>query len=575
MNCHATGCTPFPEPLRCRIAHTIFGMQQSTQLRWWILCLVLMTCLPGVHLGRAQGLRNSSPTAGQGQTSQEQADDAYQHGMHLLNDGRYQEALREFQQLAKLAPNLPQGPTGEGIAFALLGKPSEAIDELKKALILAPNFWVARRELGILYWQQNSHELAAKELAPLAQMFPDDTAVNLILGQYYFEQKRYSQALECFSKAPAQVTRRADLAMMQAKAYLKTGKRVQAARVLDQLTLRPDLPQELRFQLAWLLGEVKNYKAAIKVFESLPPDYPDALKRDYGLALAYYDEGQYANCVRILDPVHAQLKLSPEAYSLLGAAEEKSGHTRKAYNAFRQGILSFPENPENYLNIATLAAEHFNYDLAAQILTSGIARIPQSYGLYVSRGIVYTLEAKFSAAQKDFARAIRANPNDAQAYFSLGLCLLEKGELKDSVQAFTEAVGRAPKDALPYFFIAEASIQSGVAPGTPDFAKAKNALDTVISLYPDFAYAYRDRAQLELRAGESDQALGDLERAHALVPQSNSISFVLAQTYERLGDRAKARKLFAAVEAESEKESKAFRRHSLTQALVVISQSPR
>jgi tetratricopeptide (TPR) repeat protein len=549
-------------------------MQQSTQLRWWILWLVLMPCLTSDLLGGAQSLRKSSPPAGQGQPLQEQADRAYQRGMHLLSNGQYQEALDEFQQLAKLAPHLPQGPTGEGIAFALLGKPSEAIDELKKALVLAPNFWVARRELGILYWHQNLHNLAAKELAPLAQMFPEDTAVNLILGQYYFQQKRYFQALECFSKAPAQVTRQPDLAMMQARAYLKTGEGGQAARVLEQLTLRPGLPKELRFQLAWLLGEAKNYQAAIKVFESLPPGYPNALERDYGLALAYYDDGRYANCIRILSQIHGQRKLSPAAYSLLGAAEEKDGQTRKAYDTFRQGILAFPKNPENYMNIAALAAQHFNYDLAVQLLTLGIERIPRSYELYLSRGIAYTLKAKFSAAQEDFARAIRMNPNDAQAYFSLGLCLLEKGELKESVQAFTEAVPREPKDALAYFFIAEASIQDGVTPGTPDFTKAQKALDTAISLYPDFAYAHRDRAQLELRAGKSDQALGDLERAHALAPDSNSISYLLAQTYERLGDRAKARKLFAAVEAKSEKETKTFRQHSLTQALVVVSKSP-
>jgi tetratricopeptide (TPR) repeat protein len=550
------------------------GMQQSTQLRWWILWLVLVTCLPSDLLGRAQSLRNSSPPAGQVQSLQEQADRAYQRGMYLLNNGRYQEALDEFQQLAKLAPHLPQGPTGEGIAFALLGKPSEAIDELKKALILAPSFWVARRELGILYWHQNLHNLAAKELVPLAQMFPDDTTINLILGQYYFEQERYFQALECFSKAPAQVTRQPDLAMMQARAYLKTGEGGQAARILEQLTLRPGLPKELRFQLAWLLGEVKNYRAAINVFESLPPDYPDALRRNYGLALAYYDDGRYVNCIRILNHAHDQRKLSPAAYSLLGAAEEKNGQTKQAYDTFRQGILSFPKNPENYMNIATLAAQHFNYDLAVQLLTLGIERIPQSYGLYLSRGIAYTLKANFSDAQKDFARAIRVNPHDAQAYYSLGLCLLEKGELKESVQAFTEAVAREPKDALPYFFIAEASIQDGVTPRTPDFSKAQKALDTAISFYPDFAYAYRDRAQLELRAGKSDQALSDLERAHALAPHSNSISYLLAQTYQRSGDRAKATKLFAAVEANSEKETKTFRRHSLTQALVVISKSP-
>jgi tetratricopeptide (TPR) repeat protein len=536
--------------------------------------LALVMLLAGTVPGAAQTRKTTSTRAAEGQLARRQVEEAYQKGLQLLQTKHYQEALEEFQQLEKMAPNLPQGPAGEGIALALLGQPWKAVDKLKKALAIDSSFWIARRELGILYWHQNLKEQAVKELAPLAQTFPDDVAVNLILGEYSFEQKQYAQALGFFAKTPSQVTRQPRLALMQATAYLKTGKVGQASSLLEQLTLRQDLSNEQRFQLAWLLGEAQNYKAAIKIFESLPRDYPDAFHRAYGLALAYFENGDYAQCVETLKQLQAQGTMRAEGYSLLGVAEEKSGNTKEAYDSFRQGILDYPDNPQNYLNIATLSCQHLNYDLAVQILTSGIERLPHSHELVLSRGIAYTLKVNFPAAERDLQEAIQMAPEDPQGYFSLGLCLLEKGDLKGSVRAFEEEIARKPKDPLPYYFITEGLIQNGAAPGTPDFTKALQAIQTALSIQPDFAHAYRDRAKLELRAGNTEKALGDLERAHTLAPKANSISYLLAQTYQRMGERRKAQKLFAEVKEKSEKDAEDFRQDSLTKVLVVISNRP-
>lgn len=75
------------------------------------------------------------------------------------------------------------------------------------------------------------------------------------------------------------------------------------------------------------------------MFNSLPQDYPDRFSRNYGLALAYFENKQYADCVRVLKPLEAD-NSRPELFSLLGVAEEKAGDTKAAYDAFRQAIIS-------------------------------------------------------------------------------------------------------------------------------------------------------------------------------------------------------------------------------------------
>src|SRR3974377_1768961 len=74
----------------------------------------------------------------------------------------------------------------------------------------------------------------------------------------------------------------------------------------------------------------------------VPPDFPEALKVNYGLALAYFEEGDYAKCIEKLKGHTTPGATSASVLSLRGVAEEKSGETEQAYNTFRLGIELFP-----------------------------------------------------------------------------------------------------------------------------------------------------------------------------------------------------------------------------------------
>jgi tetratricopeptide (TPR) repeat protein len=529
-------------------------------------------------LASAVGLyavQHASPEIQGARSSGRQADEQYQRGMQLLRGKKYADALEQFRLLEQDAPQDPQGPGGEGITLALMGKPEQAIQALKKALTLDPSFWVARRELGIVLWSQGRKEEATQQLEPILQLHPDDGALDVILGEYESGRKNYTKALLYLTRVPGELSAEPRLALMAAEARLKTGQSSQAADALVSLVGRTDLGPEQTFELAWLLGEAKLYKQAINIFGQLPPGYPDYFRRNYGLALAYFGDAQYDKCVTVLQEIRARGIAKPELWGLLGVAEEKRGRTKQAYDAFREGILADPRVTQNYLNIATLSCEHLNYDLAVEILTSAIRQIPEAHELFLSRGIAYTLKSQFVLARQDFERAIRISPGDAANYAALGLCQLEAGDLDSAAAAFRQAFWRDPKDAHSYYFLAEALLQKGVVPGSQLFDEALNAVAVAIALDSNFAYAYVDRARLELKANENHKAIVDLERARSADPNSSSIAYLLAQAYRRDGEEGKANALFVQVKDLSELEARQFRKASLTQALVVISNANR
>src|SRR5579862_4695087 len=104
----------------------------------------------------------------------QKASEIYDAGMRLLREKHYAEALEQFQQEEKLAPTLPQGAVGEGIALALLGRLPESSAALNRALQIDPTDWMARRELGIVEWQLNQKDQAAKDLEQIVKLFPTD-----------------------------------------------------------------------------------------------------------------------------------------------------------------------------------------------------------------------------------------------------------------------------------------------------------------------------------------------------------------------------------------------------------------
>jgi tetratricopeptide (TPR) repeat protein len=515
------------------------------------------------------GLPLSSP---QGSTVPlESASAMYQQGMQLVRDKQYAKALEEFRQVERDAPKLPQGYTGEGIALALSGRPRDAVTLLQKALSIDPSFWVARRELGIIEWQLNRKDDAARNLAAINKLFPDDPSVNLILGEYSFVQKNYLLASKFFAKAPVQVAANLRLTLMDSEALIKTGRLKEAAQNLHVLSFTPNLNPAVTFRIAWMLGEAEDYQTAIQLFQSLPRDFNDPFGRDYGIALAYYNEGQYSECIKILRALEQQGTARTELYSLLGAAEERSGNTLEACDTFLAGIKQFPHDDENYLNIATVAVEHLSYGLATEFVNAGLDVIPNDYKLFLTRGVVNTLRSNLQEAQADYEKALSLAPAQGSVYVGLGICLMDQDKYDAAAAVLRQAIQRGVQDESVYYFLADALYRRGLTPSSPSYAEALNAVQASLKLDPGFAYGYLQRGRLELVADNSHQAVTDLEQARRLAPRSSTILYQLATAYRLAGRKSEADKLYGEVTTSRREEGAHFRSRALIRTLQAVS----
>jgi tetratricopeptide (TPR) repeat protein len=501
----------------------------------------------------------------------QQASEIYDTGMRLLREKRYAEALEQFQQEEKVAPTLPQGAVGEGIALALLGRLPESNAALNRALQIDPTDWMARRELGIVEWQLNQKDAAAKDLAQIVKLFPTDPAANSILGQYELERGNYAQSSAYFAAAPAQVAASPKLRLMDAEALLKTGRPDEAKEQLAGLGDQPGLTADEKVRLGWLLGQAKEYPEAIQVFNSVPADYPDQRRLRYGLALAYFEQGDNARSIDTLKDYTSPGATTAAILSLMGVAQEKSGNTEEANKLFQQGIDQFPADDESYLDLATLGAVHLNYDIALPALAAGMEKMPGDYRLYLASGLLHNLKGLHDVAEGEYRKALALAPDQSSIYVALGMCYEDEDKYSDAVAILRQAIDRQIKDVLVYYFLADALFRQGIAPNTPKYEQAQSAVEAGLKIDPGYAFSYLQRAKLELMANRTDDAIADLEHARTLESNSQPILYQLATAYRRVGRKSEADKLFASVVETNKKEGEEERVRTLEGIMVGMS----
>ena len=82
----------------------------------------------------------------------------------------------------------------KGLEFARAGETDKAIDQLKQAVALHPNFSLALNELGVQYMKKGEYDKASEALGKVVHLSPDAPEPILNYGIALFNQKKLPEA---------------------------------------------------------------------------------------------------------------------------------------------------------------------------------------------------------------------------------------------------------------------------------------------------------------------------------------------------------------------------------------------
>ena len=230
-------------------------------------------------------------------------------GNALLNEGREDEAIIQFQKALALWPESADAHAGLGSVYYQQKSWDKAIVEFQKALDIKPDLASAHNNLGYCLLYKGRVNEAITEFEKTLGLKPAFTETHNTLGDCFFQQGRLSEAILQYQKA---------------------------------LEIKPDFV-EARNNLGYSLFQLGRVNEAITEFQSALELNPDFAEAENNLGFSLFQIGRVDEAI-----LHYRkaIQLRPgfaQAYDDLGSALRRNGKAAEAVASYQRAIELDPQ----------------------------------------------------------------------------------------------------------------------------------------------------------------------------------------------------------------------------------------
>jgi tetratricopeptide (TPR) repeat protein len=467
----------------------------------------------------------------------------YDCAVFYIQQGKLEAAIQSLTAALQQSPHDLRAINLLGIALTESGQIKEANRQFQEAIALDPHFYPARKNLAVNQFDEKRFAEAEAQFSRVLRDTPGDPIAHLYLGEISFERKDCGTAVKHYTLGGSRIAQRSQWLMHDAECQLKQNDSAQAAGVLRLL---PQDDAADRFQGGFLLGRAGAYLVASELFRSARKGYRDPYIAGYNQLLMLIRAASYPQAIQLFKELIAQYKRA-ELYNLAAEAYVKTGRLQEAYDALRTATRIEPDTEDNYVDLGMLCLQYENYDLGLEILDVGIHYVPNSYRIYVQRGVMLVMRGRMEDAEKEFQRASTLAPDKPLPYVALSELWMQSGQTQKAVDLLREKCNLPGIDFIVPYIFALALIRSGADAGMPQGAEAIRALEASIRMKSDFPRSHAELGKLLLKGGEIDRGISELKMATELDPTDSGPIYQLGQAYRRKGEKTKADALLARV----------------------------
>jgi tetratricopeptide (TPR) repeat protein len=312
--------------------------------KWlWLALAVAVVVLafvyvPGLHLNDHKARLARLPTPQLEALTRKNPEDTearYYLGLAYAQEGRHNDAIREFLVVQAREPDRADVLNDLGVSYMLQERYYEALISLQGALTAQPDFPIAYANMGRLHLATKMPFTATRELERAAKMEPDNVALLCDLGEAYQRTLNLNAALATFKRVARTDPKSVRAALGEGRAYFSLTRYAEAEQALQRaIKLDPNEPGP-----SLLLGRMKLERA------TSPND----------LVAAKVLLEQAAR----LDPEE------PEGWYDLGRVAFRSNNSKEAIQYFVRALSVSPEHPgATYQLIRALRTERREADAA-------------------------------------------------------------------------------------------------------------------------------------------------------------------------------------------------------------------
>jgi len=376
-------------------------------------------------------------------------------GERQVKDGRYQDALSQFQQArqANLKSPLPLVKIGD--MFQNQNDVGNARDAYRLAAERAPN--------SIEVWSKYISSLiqsfewveAEKAMNRFRKLQASPSAIDKLAGDMYAKQGRHAEAQTHYKNSMARETIDPKVYISYAQSLMAT-KNYGDAAFFFALALRFD-----PLNMEAVLGTARSVAASDSIDRAIAKLQSElnrgttsraelqAAIGEFQIQKAEWDAAQASVSLAMeADPEYAYpWKLQAQIYMSREGADKTA--LDRALDSYKSYSDRNGSDPSGYLERYKIFIKKTDYEKANDELNRIYAIYPKYPNLHYYKGALYVLMSNLGAAITEFNQEISNNPNNVPAILALGKTLLEAGKPKEALELFNKAMMIAPQAPEP------------------------------------------------------------------------------------------------------------------------------
>lgn len=356
---------------------------------------------------------------------------------------------------------------------------ANAENAFKTAVRLQPNFMQSVVELGGLYEKTGRPEKAIAIYESYQRSYGPDVSVAENLVQLYLAKEEYDNAYE----------------------QLKT------INELDQGNLNAQL------KMAFILVDMKKYKEAVPVLESILHQTPESDRVRFYLGAVYEELKDYNAAIQ-------QFNEMPKASKYFPDAVMHTAYLYKLMDKLPQGVAVMEKNMDF------------------------LSDNPKFLALYAS---FLDNQKKYDEARKVLEAAVDKFPGDAQIIYQLGAVYDQLGDSEKTIKKMEKliAIDANHVEALNYLAYLYAD-------KTTNLAEAENLARRALALRPNDGFILDTLGWVLFKQNKLNDAVRTLEKAHQIESKESVIAEHLGDVYFSAELPQKAQEMYRRA-AENEK----------------------
>lgn len=254
-----------------------------------------------------------------------------------------------------------------------------------------------------------------------------------------------------------------------------------------------------------------------------------------------FDQGRLDAALKVLRARASTCSDSAEYHDLIGLVLQKQGHLSQAAKEIYTAIQLSPHDSSQsyYFKLAEILFQNQAYGEARALLMRANKEFPREIWTYLFLAEVYRKFGSEGEAEALLRKAVDLWPNSVQAHVLLGNCLAARLRDSEAIVEYKKAIELNPRLPEAYLFYGMELAKAN----QPE--KAIAILEKCASLDPKMPNVHYYLGTLNLKQGKVQEAIRELRLTLQLDPTYALACFQLGKAYQKMGDRAKARDLFA------------------------------